>query len=133
MAEQENIQRVKDSYALLGQRDLSAFLDTVADDVVWIIPGPADLPWTGTARGKQGVAAWFASLELMDIQVFDVRAYIAQGDTVVVLVHEETIVRRTGRRCIDDEAHIWTFRGGQLVQFQEYYDTAAYVAAYRGE
>jgi ketosteroid isomerase-like protein len=133
MAEQDNIQRVKDSYALLGRRDLSAFLDTVADDIVFVVPGPTDLPWVGSYRGKQGVASWFATLELMDFQVFDVQAYIAQGDTVVVMVHEETIVRRTGRRCIDDEVHIWTFRDGQLVQFQEYYDTATYAAAYRGE
>src|SRR5579871_4227385 len=134
MAEAENIQLVKDSYAALFRGDMPAFLDMLADDFTLVMPGPADVPLAGTFRGKQAVADWFAVIgQHFDGKGVDFQAYIAQGDTVVVLLHEETVLRRTGRLCVDDEAHVMTIRDGQLVHWREYYDTAAYAAAYREE
>ncbi len=93
MTEAETMQRVQEISALLGQADLP---DTVADDIVLIMPGPDDLPWAGTYRGKQAVAAWYAAVEQwVSTQVLDVRGYIVQGNQVAIRFHEEAIVRPT--------------------------------------
>jgi ketosteroid isomerase-like protein len=42
-------------------------------------------------------------------------------------------VRSNGRKVVNHEAHVWTFRDGKLVHFQIYLDTAAAAAAYRGD
>jgi ketosteroid isomerase-like protein len=134
MSEQENTQRVRDAYATWERGDLPSFLETVADDIEWVVPGPADLPFTGTYRGKQAVQAWFAALgPVLEFTVFEVQGFIAQGNTVAALIHEEATVRQTGREYVDNEVHVWTFRDGKLVHWQEYYDTAAVAAAYRGQ
>jgi uncharacterized protein len=133
MSEQENIQRVKDGYAAFMRGDIPAILDTLTDDTVWVSPGPADLPSSGTFRGKQEVVAFFTSLgETSEFQVFDPREFIAQGDKVVVLIHTESTIRRNGRKVVDDTAHVWTFRDGKTSHLQFYLDTEAVAAAYRG-
>ena len=53
MLEQENTQRVKDGYAAFLRGDIPSVLDALADDTEWVSPGPADVPGTGTFRGKR--------------------------------------------------------------------------------
>lgn len=134
MLEQENTQRVKDGYAAFLRGDMPAVLEVLADDIEWVVPGPADSPGAGTHRGKQAVHAWFGALaENLEFQVFEPREFIAQGDKVVSLVYAEATTRRNGRKIVNHEAHVWTFRAGKVARIQFYQDTAAVVAAYRGE
>lgn len=106
----------------------------MADDVEWVIPGPSELPWAGTIRGKQAVRALFGALaQGLDIQRFEPYHFIAQGDTVVALIHAESVVRHNQRRYPNELAHVWTYRDGKVVRSQIFEDTAAAVAAYRGE
>lgn len=77
---------------------------------------------------------WFGTLaENLDFQVFEPREFIAQGDKVVALVYAEATVRGNGRKAVNHEAHVWTFRDGKLSHFQIYLDTEAIAAAYRGD
>jgi hypothetical protein len=120
---------VQGAYAAFGRGDIASVMDTLADDVEWILP-QTDSPIGGTHRGKAAVQAWFGALaETLDFQVFDPREFIAQGDKVVVLIHEESTVRSTGKKLNDDLAHVHTYRDGKIVRFQEYSDTAAFKAA----
>jgi ketosteroid isomerase-like protein len=48
----------------------------------------------------------------------------------VALIHSEATVRSTGRKVVDDAAHLWTFRDGKVARFQVFQDTAALVAAF---
>jgi uncharacterized protein len=92
------------------------------------------LAGAGTYNGKQAVLAWFGTLaENLEFQVFEPREFIAQGDKVVSLLYAEAVTRRNGRKIVNHEAHVWTFRDGNVVRIQFYQDTAAIVAAYRGE
>ena len=133
MVELETIQRVKDGYAAFMRGDIPAVLDALTDDTVWVSPGPADLPGTGTFRGKHEVVAFFTTLgENVEFQVFDPREFVAQGDKVVALIHTEATIRRNGRKVVDDTAHVWTFKDGKVSHLQFYSDTEAQAAATRG-
>jgi uncharacterized protein len=134
MLDQENTQKVKDLYAAFGRGDIPAVLEALSDDVEWVIPGPADIPMTGTRRGKQAVRVWFGTLaENLEFQVFEPREFIAQGDMVVALIYREATTRRSGRKFAAHEAHVWTCRDGKITRHQAFEDTAAVAAAYRGE
>lgn len=120
---------VQGAYAAFGRGDIPAVLDTLAEDVEWVLP-QVDNPIGGTHRGKAAVQAWFGKLaDTLDFQRFEPREFIAQGDKVVVLIRSESIVRSTGKKLSDDLAHVHTYRNGKLVRFQEYSDTAAFQAA----
>ena len=72
MSEQQNTQRVKEVYAAFVRGDIPAVLEALADDVEWVSPGPSDLPWAGTFRGKQAVLAWFGIVsEGTEMQAFE--------------------------------------------------------------
>lgn len=134
MLEQENTQRVKDGYAAFLRGDIPAVLDILADDTEWVSPGPADVPGTGTFRGKQAVLAFFGTLgESVEFQVFDPHEFIAQGDKVVALIHIESTDRRNGRKTVGHAAHVWTFADGKVARLEFFQDTEAQAAAYRGQ
>ena len=132
MSAEENVQTAKEGYAAFGRGDVPAILELLTDDIEWIEPGPADvLPAAGTYRGKEEVAGFFATLgENLEIHKFEPHEFIAQGDHLVVLIHFESTVKRTGREVTGHEAQVWTFKGGKLARFEAFSDTAAGVAAY---
>ena len=134
MAEQENIQTVQDAYAAFQRGEIQKVLNTLAEDVEWITPGPPEvLPTAGHRRGRQQVAQFFNLLdEAEEIEQFEPHEFIAQGDKVVALVKYRSRVKTTGRTAESDLAHIFTFRGGKVARFQEFFDTAAAVEAFRG-
>lgn len=132
MAEQENVQVVQGIYGAFGRGDIDAFMDAVTDDIEWVIPGPSDLPFAGTFRGKAGLQKWLGkTMENLQFRVFEPREFIAQGDKVVVLIHSEVAFPRTGRDIAGSEVHVWTVRDGKAARQQSYEDTAAMVDAYR--
>ncbi len=48
------------------------------------------------------------------------------------LVHVVARVRQTQRTYTSEDAHVSTYRDGQLIRFRVYTDTAATAAAYQG-
>lgn len=132
MLVQDNVQQAQDTYAAFMRGDIAAVMEAMADDVEWVIPGPSDLPFTGTRRGKQAVQEWFGILgQNVAFQVFEPREYVAQRDMVVVLVHTEATALPTGRTYVNPEVHVLTYQDGKLARFQTYEDTAAIVAAFK--
>ena len=55
-----------------------------------------------------------------------------RGREFMVIVDGSAEVRKNGRKMASDWVHIFTFRGGKVVQFREFLDTAVAAAAYRG-
>ena len=132
MAEQENVQQAQAAYAAFGRGDIAAVLQNVADEVEWILPGPAEVPTAGTYRGKPAVQMWFGTLaQTVAFERFEPYEFIAQADQVVVLVHVVGRVRQTNRTYTSEDAHLSTYRDGKLIRFQVYTDTAATAAAYQ--
>ena len=129
MSEQENIEIVRRGYEAFSRGDVQALLDLLADDIEWASPGPPELPTAGHRRGRQQVAEFFQRVDqVFEIQQFEPKAFVAQGDLVVVLGTDTARIKATGKVVSEHWAHAFTVRGGKVVQMREYIDTSAVVA-----
>lgn len=132
MSERENIEVIKDAYAAFGRGDVAAILASLTDDVEWELPGPAEIAYAGLRHGRDGAAEFFRLLAQSDeVQAFEPRRFLAEGDTVVVLGHYEARVKSTGRIAKTDWVHVFELRNGKVASWREYFDSAAYAQAYR--
>jgi ketosteroid isomerase-like protein len=122
---------VQETYEAVGRGDIPALLDLLTDDVEWTFQGPSSIPFAGTRRGREGVAEFFSLVgENLEFQEFEPREFVAQGDTVVVLGLERSLVKPTGRAFEQEWAHVYTLRDGKVATFLALEDTAAHVAAF---
>jgi hypothetical protein len=133
MSEQANLQVVQEAYAAFGRGDLPGLLNLLTEDVDWRHPQPNDIPWGGNRRGHEEVTQFFIALgSTIDVDAFEPREFIAQGDKVVVTGYERMKVKSNGRVYETNWAHLFTVRDGKIAGFYEYTDTAAIVTALGG-
>ena len=135
MSERENFHALQRAYNAFAEGDISVLLNLLTDDVAWNFPPScAEIPWAQHAwRGRDGVAQAFRKLgELVEIQVFAPDEFIVGQDNVVVLGHERSKMRKTGRSFEGNWAAVFTFRDGLICRYREYHHTSALDAAYRG-
>ncbi|HUP63476.1 MAG TPA: nuclear transport factor 2 family protein [Thermoanaerobaculia bacterium] len=116
------IQRARESGAL-------------ADNVEWWVAGPSEiLPFAGTWRGIEGVAEFQKKLsETMRYDKVELQRYIVSGDDVAAIFVGEGVARATGKPFRSEIVRLYTFASGKVVRVRNYYDTAAYIKAVRGE
>lgn len=107
----------------------------LAPDVEWWVPGPPDvLPFAGTWRGLEGIAEFQRRLgETMRYDRAELQQYLVSGDDVGAIFIGEGVAKATGRPFKSEILRLYTFRNGRVVRVRNYYDTAAYVAAVRGQ
>ena len=131
MGEQTNVDVVQGNYEAVGRGDIPALLELLSDDVEWTMQGPSTIPFTGTRRGREAVGEFFSLLgENLEFQQFEHREFVAQGDTVVVLGYERSLIKTTGRTIEHEWAHVYTLRDGKIAKARFIEDTAAYVVAF---
>lgn len=127
----DNVQRVQKVYEAIGRGDIPAVTGMMTEDVEIRLPGPAVIPFAGTYRGPDGVGRFFQALGAnVAIHQFEPREFIAQGDQVAVLGHEQLTATPTGRSWETDWAMVWTIRNGQVCLLREFHETAAIAAAF---
>ena len=132
MSEQENVRIVEQGYEAFRRGDIPAVLNLMAESVEWETPGGDAIPHAGTRRGQAGVAEFFQILdETEEVQQFEPRTMLSQGEIVVALGHYRARVKSTGRVVGCDWVHVFTVRDGRITKFQEFYDTAAVASAYQ--
>lgn len=133
MSEQSNVQLVQQAYAAFGRADIDSVLQTLSENIDWVIPGPTDIiPFAGARHGRQEVAAFFGILaSTQTAERFEPLEFIASGDRVVVLGTQRWHVHSTGSTYEDEWAHVFTIENGNITKFTEYHDTAAEAAAHR--
>ena len=127
-----NIEATKKGYEYFQRGDIPALIrDLLDDNCTWVTPGPKDkLPWAGIFKGKQEIANFFGCVgENLEFSEFAPREMIEQGDTVVALGTLTGRAKQTGKTMKNEWAHVFKFREGKVVYFQEYIDTAADVLA----
>ena len=130
MSDNTNAEVVQQVYAAVGQGDIPAVLRLLTDDVEWTLQGPSVIPWAGTHHGHEGVTEFFSLIgETLEFEQFEPREYVAQGDTVVVLGHERSLVKPTGRGFEQEWAHAYMLRDGKIATGLFIEDTAAQVEA----
>jgi len=131
MAEQDNVNFVRQTYAAFGRGDIATVLDHLATDIVWDSRYLPELPIHGTFHGKDAVVQFFIKLgESLDVQDFAPQTFIAQDETVVVLGYEQVTVKSTGKPYKNDWVHVWTIANGKVARIQTSNNVAAAVAAF---
>lgn len=127
---EENLDVIQRGYEAFGRGDINAMLESFDEEITWVTPGPRELATSGNRTGRQAVAQFFAAVnDIFDIQRFEPREFIAQGDRVIVLGSETARVRTTGKVVELDWVHVFAMRNRKVIAFQEFFDTAAVVAA----
>ncbi len=127
-----NVQIVQGLYAAFGRRDIPAILAVLSPDVEWSEPENPFNPCGGTRHGHAGFLEWARiGNETEDVLMLEPRQFLAGGDTVAVIGRTRCRVKSTGRTYDTDFVHLITFRQGQVVRFQEFFDTYAAGEAFR--
>jgi uncharacterized protein len=126
VSEQVNKSIIKQVYAAFRRRDMAAILVLQAEDAEWSVAASTDLiPWASPGSGHQGVKDFLRILaESLTAEVFEIRNYLAEGDTVVALGYQKGVARPTERSYSFDFVHVWTLDEGRVKTFRVYYDTA---------
>jgi ketosteroid isomerase-like protein len=121
-------------YAALATGDMDGLIDRVSDDVLWEASGPTDLlPWSGAWSGKTGVLEFFGRLhEHVTSLSWQPKQYVAQGNTVAVILTQSGTSVTSGAHFSGDIVHWITVRNGQISQLQFYLDTFPIVEAMAG-
>jgi ketosteroid isomerase-like protein len=129
-----NIALVKGLYAAFGRGGIEDIVGAMAPNVDWQSYGnPVHFPTLGAHRGPSEVRSFFGRVvETLEFSEFDPREFYADGDVVVALGHFTAKVKETGRVASAHWAHVFTIKGGKVVKFREYTDTASFAEAYTG-
>ncbi|MFE4628758.1 nuclear transport factor 2 family protein [Streptomyces mirabilis] len=115
---------VRQQYLSGVRGDIDALRRTMADDIEWT--EMAGFPLAGTYRGPDAVISQvFGRLgEEWDNFTAHDDTYIASGEHVVVLARYTATNKHTGKALNARVAHHFTVRGGQIVRFEQFADTA---------
>jgi ketosteroid isomerase-like protein len=120
---------VRRQYLASAAGDLDALRATLAPDVEWT--EMAGFPLAGTYRTPEGVTSTVMEKLGEDWQDWTAHddTYIADGENVVVLARY-TAVHRTTRKPLNVRvAHHFVVRGGLIVRFEQFVDTAKVLEA----
>jgi ketosteroid isomerase-like protein len=126
MDSEQNKQLVLHGYALFQAGDIDGLLQLFADDIDWLGMPTEYVPFSGDYHGKQEVAQFFADMmHAQEAEHFAPQQAIAEADLVMVTGQARWKVRATGRSYDEPWVHIFTVRNGKVLQFRQFYDTAA--------
>lgn len=81
-------------------------------------------------NSKAALRAYFDSLTAEWSMIhYTIDQYIADGDMVVARGSCSWTNKKTGKTVETPKVDVWRFKGGKAVEFYEYFDTAAAMAA----
>ena len=115
---------VRRQYLASAAGDLAALRATLAPDVEWT--EMAGFPLAGTYRTPEGVTTNVMERLGADWEgwiAHDDR-YVVDGENVVVLARYTAVHKATGKQLNARVAHHFTVRGGLIVRFELFVDTA---------
>jgi uncharacterized protein len=115
------LQVVKDVYSRFAKGEIDGFLSLCADDIEWVVNGPANLEKCKAFKGRRGVREFLDILAgNWEFSSFVPHQFIADGKTVVVLGEETGQDKSSGRRFENRWAHVFDVQEGQIVRFREF-------------
>ncbi|WP_420897023.1 nuclear transport factor 2 family protein [Kitasatospora aureofaciens] len=115
---------VRRQYLASARGDLAALRSTLAEDVEWT--EMAGFPLAGTYRTPKGVIAHVMERLAAEWDHWTAHddTYVVDGENVVVLGRYTAVHRNTGKPLSVRVAHHFTVRGGRIVRFEQFTDTA---------
>ena len=128
---QESVNVVRGMYEAFAKGDVPAIIAALDPRVEWweaenFIYADGN-PYVGPEAVLTGVFARIG--EEWDGFTVSPEAVLDAGDTVVGHGHYSGTFKRSGGRVRAQFAHFFTFRGGRVVKFQQYTDTAQFLKA----
>ncbi|AXA95246.1 nuclear transport factor 2 family protein [Microbacterium sp. PM5] len=115
---------VRRQYLASAAGDLDALRATLAPDVEWT--EMAGFPLAGTYRTPEGVTSHVMERLGQDWDGWTAHddTYVVDGENVVVLARYTATHRATGNALDVRVAHHFVVRGGLIVRFEQFVDTA---------
>ena len=122
---------VRRQYLASAAGDLDALRATLAPDVEWT--EMAGFPLAGTYRTPEGVTTNVMEALAKDWNGWAAHddSYVVDGENVVVLARYTATNRATGKPIAVRVAHHFVVRGGLIVRFEQFVDTAKVLEAMR--
>lgn len=120
---------VRRQYLASAAGNLEELRATLAPDVEWT--EMAGFPLAGTYRTPEGVTSNVMEVLGRDWESWTAHddAYVVEGENVVVLARYTATHRGTGRALNVRVAHHFVVRGGLIVRFEQFVDTAKVLEA----
>src|SRR5262245_36195284 len=121
----DNVAILRTGYEAFAKGDLQTVLGLFDPNIEWNEAEHVTY-WNGsTLHGTQAVVNEVFSRIPKDFDNFriDIRRMVAAGDTVLVESRYRATAKATGKSLDAQVAHVWEFRDGKAVKFQQYTDT----------
>jgi hypothetical protein len=119
-------------YEAFGRGDVAGVLEHVAETMAWEFNGGrSEVPWHAPVAGRLELSRFFEVFGTnVEVAAFVPREFMPSGPHVLVDVHIEYTVRKTGKRVVQDQIHWWTFDEHQrATRMRHFEDTAQVLAA----
>jgi ketosteroid isomerase-like protein len=131
VSEQPNIETIREVYAAFGRGDVAFIVDKLTDDVRWVHHFDSVVPWGGDFSGKDRIPRFFEAIfQSVEVETFEPKEWIAEGDAVASLGEFGCRVRATGKQARTRWVFIWKFRDAKIPSYEQFYDPAL-AAAFR--
>ena len=126
-----NTDTLKEGYQAFANGDMEGATKNFADDVRWEGSNTDRIPGSGTYTGKDEIVqnAWSAIPQTFDSFTLSPDEFIEQGDTVIVLGHQEAKAKSSGKEVKVPFVHVWRFEDGKVKRAQLLTDTAVVAEA----
>src|SRR5689334_15227586 len=110
-----NEELFRSGYAAFARGDIATVMATMANDIVWTVPGRT--AFAGTYKGHEEVLGFFGKLMEASEGTFtlEVVDMCANDDYVYAQVHETAV--RGGATLDQHGVHVWKMAGGKAVEF----------------
>jgi len=121
----DNVTIVRGGYEAFAKGDVPTVLGLFDPKIEWNEAEHMTY-WPGGAfHGAQEIVNGVFARIPNDFDGFriEIRRVVASGDTVFVEARYRGTAKATGKPLDAQVAHVWDFRGGKVVRFQQYTDT----------
>lgn len=116
---------VNELYAAYRARNFERIAEMVDEDIDWIIHGPVRVfPFAGQRRGRPAVLEALGGIaNEYAIERYEPQIIVVDADRAAVMSDAAFRQRSTGRIVNMQLANFLRFRGGRLIEFQEFANT----------
>ncbi len=123
-----NGQRVRALYDAFGRGEIPTVLAAFDPEIVWMEAESTPVGDLNPYKGPQAVAQGVFSRIGQDWDNFrvNVEQIIDGGDKVAAIGRYAATNKKTGLPLNAQFVHVWWFRNGKVVRFQQYTDTAQF-------